>query len=237
MLKTLPKTLTDGKQKSLIHEEGLAEAGATCGAVKLDQSDLGLHLTQRMDWKLHGKNTTPNRDCCVQENSALWMKWCQGFCLCVTVMWFMSCLGGIHDIYWLITCYLPRVAHLLNLPISGWAELPQQVLSVGRAGRGSSSAAAETWGHSAVHEDSSGSLSKEWLGRGGLLLIFGCLGLKKKYFTSYDLKHVYSKAIFVIQMGLRCWWNFLVIVWANARNNVLSGVNRQLEPGVFQHKG
>lgn len=71
MLKTLPKTLTDGKQKSLIHEEGLAEAGATCGAVKLDQSDLGLHLTQRMDWKLHGKNTTPNRDCCVQENSAL----------------------------------------------------------------------------------------------------------------------------------------------------------------------
>lgn len=65
MLRNPPKPLTDGKQKSLIDEEGVAEAGATCGAEKLDQSNLGLRLTERMDWKLHGKNTTPNRYSCV----------------------------------------------------------------------------------------------------------------------------------------------------------------------------
>lgn len=39
---------------------------------------------------------------------------------------------------------------LLQLPVSGWAELPQEVLSVGRAGGGSSRAAAVNWGHSAL---------------------------------------------------------------------------------------
>lgn len=34
----------------------MTEAGATNGAKKFDQSDLGLRLTERMDWKLHGKN-------------------------------------------------------------------------------------------------------------------------------------------------------------------------------------
>lgn len=49
MLKNPPKPLTEGKQKSLIHEEGVTEAGATGGAEKLDQSDLGFHLAERTD--------------------------------------------------------------------------------------------------------------------------------------------------------------------------------------------
>lgn len=65
--------------------------------------------------------TTANRDCCIEENSALRMRWRQGFCLqCVTVMWFMSCLGGIHDISWFITHYLSRNwASCSNCPSQG----------------------------------------------------------------------------------------------------------------------
>lgn len=73
MLKNPPDPLTDGKQKSLIHEEGMTEAWAICGAEKLDQSDLGLRLTERMDCRLHGKNPNNSKQgfLCSGEFSSL----------------------------------------------------------------------------------------------------------------------------------------------------------------------
>lgn len=149
------------------------------------------------------------------------------------LMWFMSCLGGIHDIYWIITHYLSRsCTSSSDCPSQGGlSSLRRCCQWGGREG--------QLWGSCwelgslSSPEDLGGthwSLSKE----GFLLWLLGHLGFFLS-FTSYDLKCVYSQAISITQMDLRFWWNYLMTVWGNARNTV-SGVNRELEPGVFQHQ-
>lgn len=115
------------KQKSLIHEEGVTEARATSGAEELDQNDLGFHLTERMDWKPHGKNLTPNRDSWISE----W-NYAKG-CVCSDVVYELFGRDPWHLLDY-HTLPVQKLYILLRLPISGWAELPQEVLSVGRAG-------------------------------------------------------------------------------------------------------